>query len=168
MRRQHKYSVNVHMKHGNRQNVISEGFWLWRGRWCLTVWYISETADCWITEKPHIRAEVLEAEMQNGKMNSEISLADRKAVVTWINTLYIIGGQKAMQNTKLNLEVDGIQQQKTTFGSTSVNQEQKAKAAVGTCFLKVVIWWVWVGDITGRVGDNPVFWIFNSAEAHRC
>ncbi len=35
----------------------------------------------------------------------------------------------------LNLEADGLQQQKTTLGSTSVSQEQKTEAVVGLAFV---------------------------------
>ena len=67
----------------------------------------------------------------NGKWPDWFELT--KATVTQITTLYNCGEQKSlrMHNT-LNLEVDGLQQQKTMLGSTSVSKEQKAEAAVGT------------------------------------
>ena len=57
--------------------------------------------------------------------------ADRKATVTQITTLYNCGEQKSMHNTS-NPGADGLQQQKTILGSSSVSQEQKAEATVGT------------------------------------
>uniref|UniRef100_A0A8C9SXX1 Uncharacterized protein n=1 Tax=Scleropages formosus TaxID=113540 RepID=A0A8C9SXX1_SCLFO len=48
--------------------------------------------------------------------------ADRRAIVTQIMTLYKCG-ELRMHNMS-NLEADGLQQQKTTLGSTPVTQEQ--------------------------------------------
>jgi len=56
--------------------------------------------------------------------------ADRKSMVTQITTLYNCGEQKSINRS--NLEVAGLQQQKTMSGSTPVSQEQKPEASVGS------------------------------------
>ena len=54
------------------------------------------------------------------------SNSDNHSVLLWRSEKCL-----GMHNT-LNLEVDGLQQQKTMSGPTSVSQEQKAEAALGT------------------------------------
>ena len=57
--------------------------------------------------------------------------ADKKATITRVTVLYNCKEKYLRIHNKSNLEVDGLQQQKTTLSSTT-SQEQKAEAAVGT------------------------------------
>ena len=67
------------------------------------------------------------------KGNSNCNSDNRTAQLWWAEKLL------RMHNTS-NLEEGRLQQQKTTSGSTSVSQEQKAEAAVGTGSPKLDSW----------------------------
>lgn len=56
---------------------------------------------------------------------------ERRSIVTQISTYYNHDEHLSMHNTS-NLEVDRLQEQKTTLGSTAVSQEQEAKAIMDT------------------------------------
>ncbi|KAF7659192.1 hypothetical protein LDENG_00001830 [Lucifuga dentata] len=47
------------------------------------------------------------------------------------------GAGKGLRTHKTNLEANGLQQQKTTLGSSPVSQEQKSEATAGTDSLKL-------------------------------
>ena len=83
----------------------------------------------------------------------------RKATVTQITTTVQLRKSISKCTTCQNLEVDGLQQHKATSDSTSVIQEQKAEAAVGTGSPKLDSW---------RLEKRSlVWWISISAEASR-
>lgn len=67
------------------------------------------------------------------RSTTRLFLANRKAVVTRITNC---DGQNRMYNMQ-SLWVDGLQQQKTKPGSSSVIQEQKAKAVLVTSLSKL-------------------------------
>lgn len=56
--------------------------------------------------------------------------AERKVKVTQSCCTIVVSRKTAQPN--INLETDGLQQQKATLDSTSGSQEQKAEAAVST------------------------------------
>ena len=67
------------------------------------------------------------------------------------HSLQLWWAEKHLRMHKSNLEADGLQQQKTMSGFTSVSQEQKAEATVGTGSPKLdswrlekcsLVWWI--------------------------
>ena len=82
---------------------------------------------------------------------------DRKAKVIQ-KQLWWAEKHLRMHNT-LNLEADGLQQQKTMSGSTYVSQEHKTEAAVGTGSPKLDSWRL--------EKQSLVWWISISADAYR-
>lgn len=111
-RSQLMFTSNIRME---EQSYRSQ--WL---RWCRGRW--DQTKLAWNGVKNEKKTHpVLQTEISCGQRGTARPVwADRNARVTQITTLYTRDEQKSISQNISNLEVDGLQQLKTTSGSTPV------------------------------------------------